>query len=182
MNTPDMFGETALFDALRQDHVECVELLIEAGAHMDIVDKRSRTPLLTAILWNNNPGVVLRLIRENIPLDQPGQMFNRAFCMTEDFCTPLDAAILKEKITITKVLLTAGAKAGSTCRKNLELWEDLEAKGSILKFLQTPRTLLHLCRCVTRRTLGVRMNERLNGLPLPRPLREYLCIPELWEF
>lgn len=48
INKPSSSGETALHKAAAKGSLDCVELLVQRGANVNLVDKQGRTPLLAA--------------------------------------------------------------------------------------------------------------------------------------
>ena len=51
INKPSSSGETALHKAAAKGSLDCVQLLVQRGANVNLVDKQGRTPLLIA--WEN---------------------------------------------------------------------------------------------------------------------------------
>ena len=51
INKPSSSGETALHKAAAKGSLDCVQLLVQRGANVNLVDKQGRTPLLVA--WEN---------------------------------------------------------------------------------------------------------------------------------
>ena len=52
INIEDEYGQNCLFYAIRENHFEIVELLIQKGANVNQVDKKKRTPYSFAEKFN----------------------------------------------------------------------------------------------------------------------------------
>ncbi|XP_051159484.1 ankyrin-3-like [Leptopilina boulardi] len=67
VNLPNKNGETAIFNAIKNDDIQLVKILIEHGANINITSKQGVTPLHLALL--HGPEKTLRLIVKKIVLD-----------------------------------------------------------------------------------------------------------------
>jgi len=52
INIEDKYGQTCLFYAIREGHIDIVKLLIQKGANVNQVDKKKRTPYSFAEKYN----------------------------------------------------------------------------------------------------------------------------------
>ena len=62
VDTRDDMGWTSLRAAVNFGHLESARLLLEHGAHVDIADNRGDTPLMGALLANDDPEELVRLL------------------------------------------------------------------------------------------------------------------------
>ncbi|KAI8050144.1 ankyrin repeat-containing domain protein [Gilbertella persicaria] len=108
INQKDLFGLTAAHYAARSDHIEATRILIEAGARLDMYDKKGKLPLHYAI--QNASVDLIRLLLVKRERNNP-TMINLVWSAA----TLHDHNVIQETIVVTgnslilKALLDAGA-------------------------------------------------------------------------
>ncbi|XP_029705437.1 ankyrin repeat and SOCS box protein 2-like isoform X2 [Takifugu rubripes] len=96
-------GETALMVAVSQEHVPCVQVLLENGADPDISNREKETPLYKAC-ERNNTAMVAALLNH-------GAVVNTR-CLLG--WTALQEAVCRNNVEVCEMLLRAGAKLSLT--------------------------------------------------------------------
>ena len=61
LNMQTVDGYTALHAAAEKGHIECVHILLDAGAEIDLKNKKGRTPAKRALLFKHSPTLELLL-------------------------------------------------------------------------------------------------------------------------
>ena len=89
-------------------------------------------------------------------------------CMFVRMCPDL-IRLLLEFATSREHVLFLSKICEMNCGKELEDWEQL------YDFIWQPRMLSHLCRIKIRCALGVKRLKKIEELPLPAVLKDYLC-------
>lgn len=90
--------ETALHLAARRGNEAAVVALLQAGARVDLLDHKSRTPLLTALKWRKNDSMVRLMILAGASVNRmPGS--SRA---------PLHLAVARNNVLLTRLMLEHG--------------------------------------------------------------------------
>ncbi len=120
-------GTTALHWAVHFDNAPVVDLLIKAGAKVDVANRYRMTPLALACI-NGNTGIIERLLKA-------GAHANRAFPTGE---TPLMTAARSGQADAAKVLLAHGAdvNARETYRGQTALmWAAARGDAAMIKTL-----------------------------------------------
>ncbi|XP_059474229.1 death-associated protein kinase 1-like isoform X2 [Neocloeon triangulifer] len=96
----DMEGETALHAASARGHSECVRRLVDAGASLDIQDKRHKaTPLMLA-MRRHHSRVALLLLHAGADLETPDWVGD----------TPLHVAAYEGLLSVAQTLCAYGCK------------------------------------------------------------------------
>lgn len=101
INTPNMEGETVLFDAIQNSNEPIVDLLLAAHANVNIRDKVNITPIHLAAL-QNNPSIVKKILAAGVRRN----ILNSIEAANGQ--TPLMIATEKGNLEIVKILLNAG--------------------------------------------------------------------------
>jgi hypothetical protein len=93
IKTVDHSGNTPLFNAMLQGNLDCVRILIEAGADVNQVSKSKETPLIYAVRQNNSELVRLLLTASNINCDIKCFVeFSEGEMSTYEKCSALELA------------------------------------------------------------------------------------------
>jgi ankyrin repeat protein len=103
IDTPDERGETPLFDAIRGDNIDNVDLLLKAGANPNALTKARLTPLALAATEEKTL-IIKSLLKAGVHVDQ--------YCLSSR-TTALAVAIQKGQRETAQLLLANGASA--TC-------------------------------------------------------------------
>ncbi|KAF7227721.1 ankyrin repeat and SOCS box protein 12 [Nothobranchius furzeri] len=101
MNTPSGWGVpvTPLRAAAALGHLRCLELLLEHGAEVDVLDVKAQTPLFTAVSGKHLDCVVALL---KAGADPNGSQYNN--------CSPVLTAAREGDVDVLRELLLFGAK------------------------------------------------------------------------
>lgn len=167
--------------------LECVKILVEAGADMNIVSldcwtalnlsigRRLRQLTKYLLLQNCDPGRAGMAQQDE---DAPRELGRRA---------PLCLAMLGKDVTVVKMLLLAGSSSCgcSDIKKNL-FNEMSDANDVIWGLVCQPRSLKENCRIAIRDRLrecsklgGNRFVQRVESLYIPRVLKGFVLLEEL---
>lgn len=165
--------------------IQCAALLIEAGADLDIVRYDCQTPLTMSIRKGNQHAVEF-LLMQNCDPDYPASSLVTETEMNENYTraevmSPFLTSICVKNLGMLKSLLLAG------CR-----YEDYSCvcfhphlKAQVHELVSKPRSLMEACRAVLRRKLrkcrgvGLKLNERVEKLSLPRALKDFVLMKDL---
>ncbi|MCE3255814.1 MAG: serine/threonine-protein phosphatase 6 regulatory ankyrin repeat subunit B-like [Rickettsiaceae bacterium] len=101
LNEPDNFGGTALHRAIIEGHENIADLLIKAGANVDIENENGQTPLQLAATWGRTE-VVRALLKFEAGINHKNK----------DGCTALHLAVEARQIEIVDLLLKEKADVG----------------------------------------------------------------------
>jgi len=91
--------ETALHLAARRGNEAGAVALLQAGAQVDLLDHKSRTPLLTALKWRKNDSMVKAMI-------MAGANVNR---MPGSSRAPLHLVVARNNVLLTRLMLEHGS-------------------------------------------------------------------------
>ncbi len=192
VNSINSLGESALAIAVR-GQFQSVQLLLENGAGINLVDKRGYTPLQHAVL------------REQIDiattLIQHGAYLHTNSPTVE---SPLQICCTISNPTLVKCLLDAGCdltkESWFNSRMATEKLQELDYQRSIrfhrqVRFqkdlwlwiigkMKRPPTMLEAGRVAVRKQLihatgGSSILQSIQNLPLPNPLKKYLALEDL---
>jgi ankyrin repeat protein len=95
-----VFGQSALKVAAAHGYVDVIELLLKRGANINIVDEDGSTPLMYALLHENNNAVKI-LVANGADVRRAGGIWGH---------TPLHLAAMNGDPDIVKLLLERGAR------------------------------------------------------------------------
>lgn len=96
------WSRTAIHEAARMNAVACIELLVRAGALVDVDDNKGDSPLHLAA-WEGHVEAGASLIKAGADIDR---------FSGRDGCTPLFCAISGRHIDLVRLLLKKGARVG----------------------------------------------------------------------
>lgn len=164
--------QTALHAAIIKGDNHTAEILIEAGASLDVQDYLGKTPLLHAVQRNLLPSVKL-LIKHNCNVDLPGFVNGTSL-------SPLLVALLQNNLEITKVLILAGARfETTTIYQTYTLRQYYKTVEDNLNLELRPVYLKQQCRVCIRNLLKPQFLQKLAEMQLPQSLRNFLSLEEL---
>lgn len=164
--------QTALHAAIIGGDNQTAEILIEAGAHLDVQDYLGKTPLLHAVQRNLLASVKL-LIKHNCNVDLPGFVKGTSL-------SPLLVALVQNNLEITKVLVLAGGKfETTTIYQTYTLRQYYRTVEDNLNLELRPVYLKQQCRVCIRNLLKPQFLQKLTEMQLPKSMRDFLSLEEL---
>ena len=180
----DSDGKTALLYAVKANDEEAILELLRAGAHIDGNQMNSThavrmSPLFYAICENFVTSAKT-LIRANCNLHITATIKDGRHV------GPLECALSRERISITRMLITAGIGQFVINPQVLQegivwlLGEDEALSEWIMKTLNEVPTLSQLSRLAIRESIGQPIfPEKIEQLPLPPRLLHYVNLSDL---
>ena len=188
INKAGYLNQTALHHAVWATQLHCLQVLLDRGADPNAVSSEHHTALFCSLLrvttTNEDFLTWKALVRANTDLEIEGSVNYYSECM---LCTHLQLAILIGHTTAVQVLLQGGADL--TPVKNWiesgTLPKRLPKQSQLTEWLRTrcsnPPSLLSTTRHTIRSCIGVNPTHKINKLPLPGLLRDYLNLKDLDE-
>lgn len=173
----DSQGHTALWVASRQQMPDLVDYLINNGASVSKKDKFGCTPLLTALIYRVSSMIIRRLIVHGSPLSSPHRWSSAEqsplFWATKNGNADIVRLVLKAGVNLWEVRVVRMALSNSDV--DAEILEVLDEE------IQCPPSLQHQCKLVLRSQIsclnrGKNFCERIEGLPLPSSVKQYLLL------
>lgn len=175
VNSPK--GTVALHTLCYKGHAECLDELILAGADVNITDKSNRTPLWCAVKHNRID--VARLLLKattNVNNCQCNQAWSSTSC-------PVVLAIKSGHLQIIKLFILAGFDQLHlrSFMDSIDLREKLPGpdRDFWLQCVSDHIMMKGLCRKWIRHYLGKNLHLRVQRLPLPNAIKDYLLLKEL---
>jgi len=120
MNVQDALGWTALHWAMYKRHFSQMSVLVNAGANLDIQDRRGRTPLMVGVMRYDEaaptiPGIVMLLknganMEMRTAAEDDGDHTPTPLPPTQERCTAADLALLNKKLPCLVLLEEYGAQ------------------------------------------------------------------------
>ena len=171
VNRAEFNGMTALHKAARGGHAQCVKLLLSNGANVDPTSSNGETPAQLTIKESHRK--VLRLLLE-------------ANCSVSNL-NPFLAKPNKKFVTILEMCIIGGCllnrrflEEGSTnSTLPRPLAEDSALLTRVWSYVMNPRSLQQLARCTIRKSLGYGIQTKVDKLPLPSYLKDFVFLREL---
>ena len=96
--------------------------------------------------------------------------------------TLLDIAADLDHENMVKILITAGSKLGypkSLVNEFLPPNRHINTIHMLKDLFFTPRSLQQDCRLMIRKSLGFNIQSKIDSLPLPQRIKEFLMLDEL---
>ena len=158
------------------DDVEMVELLINAGANLDVGNSQMKTPLIL-VAYRSRTDIAKMLI-------QGGCDINKCY---KDDISPFQASLF-QFTPLTRMLVLAGCTFTLSDRAALDKVECIynaqeltEYKTWLIEAFNRGPNLQQLCRMAIRKSLGQLPNRKIEFLSLPVRLQNYVAMYELDE-
>ncbi|XP_071960637.1 ankyrin repeat and SOCS box protein 11-like isoform X2 [Antedon mediterranea] len=147
---------------------ECVRLLLDAGAQLELEDQHYGTALHCAC-EQSHPACVGLLL-------QSGSCVN--FIVPQTHCSPLHLAAMRNNTKIIQLLMDYGATPFVKDKKQqypCDLVEvDCDAASTLYKYHSNAVSLKQLCRLEIRKNIGSSHLDNLPNLDVPASLKSYL--------
>lgn len=169
-------GDTALHIAIRRNYTSVVELLLAAGSRHNIFNHQGETAAFEAVM-SNKSDIIRMLIIYNCDLDIPGKYYPDG-----TYKSLFQLAAEKGHFVICRLLASYG-------------YVDFKARGHfypnyipsrvtdqdrivqwLRKRMHTATSLQQLCRKCIRKNIGHRILQKVETLPMPRALKDYVLV------
>lgn len=144
-------------NSMQERRVEAAALLIAYGATCDIKNRQGETLLTHELRSKIADRTILHAIVKSVP-HLPTLESLRIISLSE-IINPVASGAQNQGLV---KLIKCDAQYSKL------LWYK--------ELCKEPRSLQHYCRCVIRKSLGVRRLRKINSLPLPTTLKEYLFL------
>lgn len=174
-------GDSALHIAIKRNYTEVVEYLLAAGSRHDVFNHQGETAAYDAVLGNKRD-IIRLMVTYNCDLDYPGKYY------TEGVSKSLfQLAAERVHLEICCLLATFGyidysARAHFYANYIPTRMIDQEHRAKWLRHkMQTATSLQQLCRKCIRKRIGYKIIQKVEGLPMPRSLKDYLLVKEMDE-
>ena len=189
VNNVDIRGNTPLHVAAHNGWIKCVKLLLQHDANINARNIDNTTPLWFAVYKSSKP-VVHLLLDANAEMEvlsrarDPRSSFTAPpLWICEVPRSPLYIATERQDTDAVMQLIKFGYQVHN------EKWlidDDIPHKndnahliGMLYNYMQTPFTLLQICRMSVRRSLGQKIYEKVEMLELPKRLKGLLTLKDL---
>ncbi|XP_076461985.1 uncharacterized protein LOC143294396 [Babylonia areolata] len=171
-------GDTALHAAVRKSNADLVRVLLEAGARHDVYNHEGETPLFEAVVVNKTSLLPL-MVEFNCRLDVPLKRIPFVVCKSA-----FELAAERGHLDTCCMLAELGHMDYS-CRDVLYsryLPPRPVPRDAPLAWLQDAMqhvpTLRQLCRKVIRNSCDHLLSLKVQALPVPPGLRDYILVKE----
>ena len=165
--------KTPLMKAIERGEDEIVEILIDAGANVNLQDKFGMSALMMAAYYARTHAI-RRLIQAGANLELARHNGGTAFTISVQN-PPLTA----------KLLVLSGCFLGDAeiaCLCDSAIYDlDMNEALWIIAQKENPNSLQQSCRLAVRKILGENAQRKIQYLPLPRRVQEFLRFSDLDE-
>lgn len=173
-------GDTALHIAIKRNYTAVVELLLAAGSRHDIYNHQGETAAYDAVI-SNKKDIISLMVLHNCDPEQPGKYFSNGV-----YKSLFQIGAEKSHFEICR-LLAAFGYVDFTARVHLYanyvpsrlVSEQEEIVHWLRKKMQTATSLQQLCRKCIRKRLGHKIVQKIECLPMPRALKEFVLITDV---
>lgn len=174
-------GDTALHIAIKRNYVCVVQVLLEAGTRHDIYNHQGETALFDAVV-SNKTDILRQIIAFNCKLDVPPKYFPDGV-----YKSLFQLAAEKGHLETCRMLAGMGYidysarvffYAGYVPSRPSETDDTL---AWLRAAMQRVVPLQQLCRRVIRRQAGHDLPTKVESLPTPRALKDYVLIKDLMD-
>lgn len=185
--------ETAIHVASQHGNSSTAQLLINAGANINLPTRTNHTALHYAIAHKTHKyaEVVHLLLQSNCDLDVLATDYNAP---PPRKVLPIEISIQKKAYQVTLMLLQAGCStinhhyAAANDQPPIpqlpamklcpQIFRNIDQSflQSLIHFFDTPRPLQSFCRIVIRRLLGRKLVRSVASLQIPLALKHYITM------
>ncbi|XP_046374933.1 ankyrin homolog [Haliotis cracherodii] len=174
-------GDTALHIAIKRNYTAVVELLLAAGSRHDIFNHQGETAAYEAVV-SNKLEVIRLMLMYNCDLDVPAKYFSNGV-----YKSIFHLAAEKSQLEICRLLASLGhVDYGArvhfyTSYVPSRLCEQDEVLHVLRAQMGSVVSLQQLCRKSIRKCSGRNIAEKVDSLPMPRALKDYVMMKEVRE-
>lgn len=173
-------GDTALHIAIKRNYTDVVGLLLAAGSRHDIYNHQGETAAYDAVV-SNKVDIIRLMVIHNCDPEQPGKYFSDGV-----YKSLFQIAAEKGHFDICRILASFGYvdfRARGYIYMNYIPPRLVTEQEDVVQWLrrkmQTPTSLQLLCRKCIRKKLGHKIIHGVDGLPIPRSLKEFVLIKDM---
>ncbi len=155
-----------------------VERLLAAGIDPDLEDSMHSTPLILAMA-SGGERLIYPLLKANCDVNKPGKV--------QRMVRPIQVAVMKENFNAACMLYCTGCDMNA-----VNVWMDSpsgpqymvpvsnpELRRWLIEVTSNPSSLKLKCRTLIRQCLGLFPATRIESLPLPQQVKDFLNLAEL---
>ena len=174
MNTVDSDDTTALSIAISVNRGRCFDILVEAGANVNIRNDRGETPLMFAA-HKGDISLIRLLLKSGVEINRTINLTNLNSLMYHVLCSQTVSR------NIMRLLFVAGEDFNPACITVFNTERHVEKSDFFTEVEE--QSLIQKCRITIRNNL-LDVNSHRNlfcaiaELGLPRPLEDYLLYKE----
>lgn len=180
-----------------RDIVSCIDLLIDAGVDINIVDIHGNTALVYAVSSDNFPSVK-HLLKLNCDLEGSGknhrkEQITRCFHFPKSpnhtnvigydmTLLPLYTALSKLQFRTAKMLVAAGTKYHKLAKEPAVisyLDRNKPMRSYFEEIIYVPMSLKQCCRIVIRQSVGQGIMWKCDKLIIPETLKDFILLTDL---
>ncbi|KAK6166725.1 hypothetical protein SNE40_023356 [Patella caerulea] len=173
-------GDTALHIAIKRNYSAVVDLLLAAGSRHDIYNHQGETAAYDAVV-TNKLDIIRLMIISNCDIDIPAKYFPNGV-----YKSIFQLAAEKGHYEICRLLASLGYvdyAARDNFYTNYTPSSRPNEQDDLINLLrssmQSVVNLQQLCRRCIRKRAGHNLSDKIEILPMPRALKDFLFIKEL---
>jgi len=190
-------GDSAVVMAVASNAATCLSVLLEHGASPDVVDTAG-VPVLHVAVELDHGRLVRLLLKYNATVNRrlyltpsrqhSGELHDACSALSLDYLTPVTLAVLRDRTSLLAPLVAAGASLNGVLRiltdpavrgRLTALTADSELERWLVERCATPLSLQLQSALAIRARFSSENIGRIYGLPLPRPLLDFVAFAKL---